>query len=181
MDRKRIFTIPNFISFFRLLLTIPVGIFLWREDYLALALVIALGIASDFLDGILARRLRQISDLGKMLDPLADKLAIGLTAIILYLKNQMPLWLVILIVGRDIAILIGGLFYAKKFNQVVPSNVIGKITANVLAITLVSYIFQIKHLMQFFSILAVIFVVISSISYLIRLINHLQGKKALIP
>ena len=179
MDRKQIFTIPNIISFFRLLLSIPVGFFLWKENYLALALVIVLGISSDFLDGILARRLKQISEPGKILDPLADKLGIGVATIILYLKSQMPLWLVILIVGRDVAIMIGGLFYARKFKLVIPSNIIGKITTNVLAVTLVSYIFQVDILMQIFSILTVIFVVISSISYLMRLVHHLQGKKAL--
>jgi len=176
LDRKQIFTIPNFISFFRLLLLIPVGIFLWNENYLAMGIVIVIGVASDFLDGILARHLNQVSELGKILDPLADKFAIGLTTIILYLKNQMPLWLVIIIIGRDVAILLGGLFYAKKFKFITPSNIIGKITANVLAVTLISYIFQIQLLITVFSGLTVVFVILSSASYLLRLMKHLQGK-----
>jgi len=146
-----------------------------------MGLIIVIGVASDFLDGILARRLNQISEMGKMLDPLADKLVIGLTTVILYLKHQMPLWLVILIIGRDVAILIGGLFYAKRFKFITPSNLIGKITANVLAVTLISYIFQINVLKEIFSALTVIFVFLSSVSYLIRLIYHLQGKKEVVP
>lgn len=177
MNRKKIFTIPNFISFFRLLLLVPVGIFMWNENYLAMGIVILIGVGSDFLDGILARRLHQVSEVGKMLDPLADKLLIGLTTIILYLKQQMPLWLVVLIIGRDVAILISGFFYARKFKFIMPSNLIGKITANVLAITLICYIFQIKVFKEIFSGFAVLFVFLSSVSYLIRLIYHLQGKK----
>ena len=177
LTRDQIFTIPNLISLIRLLLVFPCSYYLLHEQYLLLSIVIAIAIASDFFDGILARKLKQISEFGKMLDPVADKVLVGTTAILLVVKQLMPFWLAAIIVGRDVAILIGGLLYAKRFKFVIPSNIVGKLTANVLAITLISYIFQIEALQKIFSYLAVVFIALSSVSYLIRLYLHFKGKK----
>ncbi len=79
-------TVPNFISFFRILL-IPVFGVLFYNDYLAWSLVIlVVSGLTDFVDGKIARKFNQISELGKMLDPLADKLTQITIAIILFLK-----------------------------------------------------------------------------------------------
>lgn len=79
-------TIPNFISFFRILL-IPVFGVLFRQGHLGWALiVIVVSGLTDFVDGKIARKFNQISELGKMLDPLADKLTQITLAILLFLE-----------------------------------------------------------------------------------------------
>ena len=79
-------TIPNFISFVRILL-IPVFAVLFRNDQLVWALVIVvISGLTDFVDGKIARKFNQISDLGKLLDPLADKLTQITLAILLFLE-----------------------------------------------------------------------------------------------
>lgn len=167
----RILTVPNLISIFRILLIFPLVIYIWQNNLTIVIILVLIAIVTDFLDGIIARRFNQISELGKILDPLADKLASGTVLIVLYLKQQVPLWLVIIIVGRDLTIMLAALFLAKKYKLVTPSNLIGKITANVLAVMIVSYIFNIEILQKIFTPLVIIFVILSSYSYLKRFIK----------
>ncbi|MFB4317115.1 CDP-alcohol phosphatidyltransferase family protein [Actinomadura sp. 21ATH] len=100
----RIWTVPNALSFARLL---GVPLFLWlvlvEADWWALGLLVAAGL-SDWLDGKLARMLNQTSRLGVVLDPAADRLYILATLVGLTVRDIIPLWLVVLLVGREVAI-----------------------------------------------------------------------------
>ncbi len=104
-ETDRIWTIPNALSVLRLL---GVPLFLWlllgpHEDGWAL-LILALSGFTDWLDGVLARKLNQMSRFGALLDPLADRLYILATLVGLVLRHVIPLWLAILIVGRDVIV-----------------------------------------------------------------------------
>ena len=99
----RVFTIPNLLSMARLL---GVPIFLWlilvpQADGLAVALLVVSGI-TDYLDGYLARRLNQISRLGQLLDPIADRLYILAILVGLLVRVIFPWWLVALLIHRDV-------------------------------------------------------------------------------
>jgi cardiolipin synthase len=98
----RILTIPNVISLLRLAL-VPVfaGLILRGEDAWALG-VLALSGASDWLDGFIARRFDQVSRLGRVLDPAADRLFILVTLVALVWHDAIPLWLVVALVTRDV-------------------------------------------------------------------------------
>lgn len=102
MSQDRVWTVPNAISLARLLL---VPVFAWLiaagHDLAALA-VLALAGFSDWLDGVLARRLDQSSRLGAMLDPAADRLYILVTLVMLAWREIVPWWLVVVLVGRDL-------------------------------------------------------------------------------
>ncbi|UCE04874.1 MAG: CDP-alcohol phosphatidyltransferase family protein [bacterium] len=163
---NRFLTIPNLISIFRILLIFPLALCIWHNHLNIVLVLLLVTIASDFIDGIIARRFNQISEWGKILDPLADKLAIGTILIVLYFKQQVPLWLVIIVIGRDLAIIVAGLLLAKKYRHVIPSNFLGKMTANVLAVMLISYIFNIEILEKIFTPLAILFIFLSSFNYL---------------
>jgi len=173
----RFFTIPNLLSIFRILLIIPISYYVWHDNLKIVFVLIIIGIVTDYLDGIIARRFNQISEWGKILDPLADKLAIGTLLIVLHLKQEVPLWLVILVIGRDFAILVAGLFVAKKYRMITPSNFIGKCTANILTAMVITYIFHLEILITIFTLLAVFFVGLSSFSYLINVIKIHFSKK----
>lgn len=99
----RVLTIPNALSILRLL---GVPLFLWlllgpHADGWALVVLMVSGF-TDWADGVLARRLNQMSNLGALLDPLADRLYILATLAGLVLRHIIPLWLAVLIVGRDV-------------------------------------------------------------------------------
>lgn len=99
---SRIATIPNAISAVRLLL-VPVFTVLLLNDHDLWALgVLMVSGASDWLDGVLARSLDQQSRLGELLDPSADRLFILVTLIVLALRDVVPVWLLVAIVGRDV-------------------------------------------------------------------------------
>ncbi len=97
----RVWTIPNALSLLRLVL---VPVFFWlilsRNDGWALIVLVISGF-SDYLDGTLARRWGQVSRLGQLLDPLADRLYILSTLLGLAWREVIPWWLVLAIVGRD--------------------------------------------------------------------------------
>ncbi len=106
VQTDRILTVPNIISFIRLL---GVPLFLWlilvpQADGWALVLLVASGI-SDWLDGKIARATGQISRLGQVLDPIADRLYIAAALLGLALRGIIPWWLVGLLVARDLVLL----------------------------------------------------------------------------
>jgi cardiolipin synthase len=102
----RVLTVPNALSFLRLLL-IPV--FLWlvlveRADIAAVGVLAVSGI-TDWADGVIARRTGQMTRLGRLLDPLVDRLTIAATLIGLALRDLVPWWLVGLLVARELLLL----------------------------------------------------------------------------
>ena len=102
----RVLTVPNALSALRL---VGVPFFLWlilaHHDGWALVLLMVSGF-TDYLDGKIARRFGLISPLGKLLDPAADRLYILATLIGLAARHIIPLWLLIVLVGRDVALLL---------------------------------------------------------------------------
>jgi cardiolipin synthase len=98
----RVWTVPNLLSVIRLI-TIP--IFAWlalvpEQDALA-ALVLALGSITDYFDGMLARRWDQVTRLGQLLDPIADRLSTVTVLVVFLVRGIVPLWFVALLVLRD--------------------------------------------------------------------------------
>lgn len=104
MVSERIWTVPNVISGLRLLLVPVFGVLIFAEqDMAALAVLVVAG-ASDWIDGVIARRFDQASRLGQLLDPAADRLYILVTLVGLAWRDFVPWWLVLVIVGRDVVL-----------------------------------------------------------------------------
>jgi cardiolipin synthase len=124
---SRIFTIPNVLSFIRLLL-VPVflGLIVAGQDGFAL-LVLVVSSATDYLDGVLARGLNQVSRLGQLLDPAADRLFIFAALIGLAIRDVIPWWLFVIIVGRDVMLLVLGIVLANHGYGPLPVHHLGKI------------------------------------------------------
>ncbi|HXH03086.1 MAG TPA: CDP-alcohol phosphatidyltransferase family protein [Candidatus Competibacteraceae bacterium] len=103
--------LPNLISLLRILLVVPSLWLLLRQRYDATLALVVVAALSDGLDGFLARRYGWSSRLGGILDPLADKLLlIGLFLVLGWL-GELPWWLVLLALGRDLLIMGGALAY----------------------------------------------------------------------
>jgi cardiolipin synthase len=103
--------IPNLITLARLLLVPPIVVALLSDRYdVALALFVAAG-ASDALDGFLAKRFDWTSRLGGLLDPIADKLLLVSCYLALTWQGLLPVWLTVLVIGRDVVILAGAVLY----------------------------------------------------------------------
>ena len=109
--------IPNSITFLRILLVAPLLVAMAVGDYgLALLLFVAAGV-SDALDGFLAKRFHWESRLGAALDPLADKLLMVASYLMLGAQGHLPVWLVAVVIGRDLVILLGAATYRLLFGS----------------------------------------------------------------
>ncbi len=125
---KSIFTLPNSLTFFRVA-CIPILVLLLffshkATSFLA-ALVFALASISDLLDGFLARRRKMVTTFGQFLDPLADKLIVSAALIMLIPLGRVPAWMVVVIVGRELAIT-GLRTIAVSEGKVISANGLGK-------------------------------------------------------
>ena len=119
-------SIPNMLSILRLLL-VPVFLSLLIYDQFAWALlVLATASFTDWLDGVIARKFNQITNLGKVLDPSADRLFIFATLIGLTLNGNIPWWLAAVIVARDLLLLVGYFVSANHGYGPLPVHFIGK-------------------------------------------------------
>lgn len=125
-DSNRVLTVPNLLSFGRILL-IPVFVALLLNDGTEMAGLILWGavLATDWVDGTIARRTGQVSELGKILDPVADRLAIAAGLIALVVRGAFPLWAALLILVRDVAILLAGVALLRR-GQRIDVRFIGK-------------------------------------------------------
>lgn len=106
--------IPNLISFLRLLLTIPVVYLLIQQEFTAALILFAISGFSDGLDGFLAKHYGWESRLGGLLDPLADKALLMTSFLVLGGLGLIPVWLVALVIFRDLLIVGGALYYHFK-------------------------------------------------------------------
>jgi CDP-diacylglycerol--glycerol-3-phosphate 3-phosphatidyltransferase len=141
--RNRIWTWSNGLSFLRVLLIIPVFDALKDNDPWRFVVLALVGVATDFLDGILARRLDQMSDVGRVIDPLADKIAVVGTACFLAFSKSpsygFPVWFLGFLLVREAAILVCGLIAVRRRHAVMESNRPGKNSAFATAVVIFLY------------------------------------------
>ncbi len=120
-------TVPNALSAIRILL-IPAFVVLIAERSTRLAgfLVMAAVVSTDWVDGYLARRTGQVSELGKLLDPLADRLALAAALITLVVTDLFPLWAALLVLSRDAVVLVAAAWLAVTRGPRIEVRAIGK-------------------------------------------------------
>lgn len=124
---NRILTIPNLLSFARLLLVPVFLVLLMQGQDAAALLVLAISSLTDFLDGYIARRFNQMSRLGQLLDPAADRAYIFAAIIGLASRELVPWWIVAIIVGRDVLLLALGVVLANHGFGPLPVHQLGKV------------------------------------------------------
>jgi cardiolipin synthase len=110
--------IPNAITVVRVLLVIPTAWCLIEEQYVEALVLMAVAGASDAVDGWLARRFDWVSWFGAALDPLADKILVGVLFVTLTVKGILPLWVAGIAIGRDLVILAGATVYRLLFKHI---------------------------------------------------------------
>jgi len=122
----RVLTLPNVLSALRL---VGVPVFLWllftHQDIWAFV-VLALSGLTDYLDGKIARRFNLVSRVGQLLDPLADRLYVLTTLVALTIRDIIPLWLLIVLVGRDLFMGVVILLLKRVGQTGLPVHFVGK-------------------------------------------------------
>jgi cardiolipin synthase len=124
-DWKKLANLPNALTVSRIIL---IGVFLWvffEGMYYPAVMVFALAGATDLLDGYFARKNGQITWLGKLLDPVADKLMVCAALVVLAVRGWSPWWLLMVVAMKEALMMLGGLALLKK-NIVVQAQPVGK-------------------------------------------------------
>lgn len=143
-----VLTLPNILSLLRLLM-IPLIVLMMINvndalfPYLLATYIIAVFL--DFLDGFIARRFSQESEVGRIIDPLADKALVLSILVTLTIRFGFPLWLAAFIILRDILILWASVLLYKKKRIVKPSLVVGKFTFGLLSLLIFTFIIDLHE------------------------------------
>lgn len=129
---NRILTVPNLISAIRLCL-VPIFLVLLLNGYNLMAtFLFALAASTDWVDGQIARRTNQVSRLGQLLDPAVDRILMICGVLGLFLVGRLPLWIILVVIGRDLLLLLGGVYLLKRWKARVAVIYSGKVATTLL-------------------------------------------------
>lgn len=124
---RDLITVPNLITYFRLLLVFPFVWFFVNENYLLAGIMIGLSGLSDCFDGFFARKLNQVTSLGKILDPIADKITLVAVAVCMVIYEPRILPIMMILVVKEFLMLLGGFILLLRKLTPPPANIFGKI------------------------------------------------------
>ncbi|MEX2435754.1 MAG: CDP-alcohol phosphatidyltransferase family protein [Balneolaceae bacterium] len=178
--RDYIYTWSNFISLTRVLVAFPIIYLHIENDYqvdTAITGLVVYGVLSDYLDGLVARWRNEISELGKVLDPVADKLMAFFLFMYTVWLGWIPLWYFGLGVTRDLLIMAGSAHIKKKRGKVAMSIMSGKVSVNAMAIYWMAVFFfpEAVRVHQFLIVVSVVLMIVSFIEYKKRYYKIIKG------
>ena len=132
--------IPNVLSIFRIVILIPFVKYVLKEDYIMSGLILIISGISDILDGIIARKFNQVTDIGKMLDPVADKITLVTIMICVSIKFPKMLDFMIILVIKDILMLGAGVILLKNNKTPPAAKWYGKLSTIIFYISVICII-----------------------------------------
>jgi CDP-diacylglycerol--glycerol-3-phosphate 3-phosphatidyltransferase len=168
LELGKVLTLPNFLSISRLFLLPLILLTLATKQSVTALILMLLSWISDALDGYLARKMNLVSNLGKVLDHLVDKIWVGTILVTLVLVKGLPVYIAAAVIIRDLLIVFGSSFIANSQKNIVSSNFIGKVAGFLFALIIVIYTLDIKkfEFIKNYLLLAVLIaIILSSINY----------------
>ena len=178
LDFKKIYTLPNVLSIIRLLMVLPFILLIKNQENTWFIILALAAMATDWLDGYFARKWNQISNLGMILDPLADKVNTAGVVLALHAYQDFSLWLALLIVARDFFIVIGAFLIFRRKKMITTSNIPGKIAVFFIASAVVIFVLDFPMIFRIFLYIALLFIILSILSYLKNFIAMISGNKS---
>ncbi len=176
--------LPNILSILRLCM-VPLFVVVYfsglKDAHFLALLVYALATFTDFLDGYLARKLNCITNMGKVLDPLGDKMLTAAVLVCLLIDGLLPGWLVLIVLVKEALMGVGGLLIHRKARvEIPPSNYIGKTATVLFFVTCaVLMLFPVGHDLAVALVGAAVVVSIAAfVSYLCRFIRIMKQSKS---
>jgi cardiolipin synthase len=170
-------TLSNILTVSRLFMLPVIVYMLVRRQNVAAFVVLGLSLLTDVVDGFLARRFHQESELGKLLDPLCDKISLAVVLTTLVSLRELPLWMAIVVVMRDILILLGSFFVYSHRAYVFKSNILGKITGFLFGALILAYTIRLRTIGIWIMYAAIVFMTATFITYTYRYITIMKGDK----
>lgn len=175
IKRTDFFLLPNLLTILRLLTYPFIFYFLKKGDLLLAVVFMVVAAATDVLDGFFARALSQISDLGKILDPLVDKLGMGVFIAYVTLYKGFPLWACVLVILKEVLTLVASLFVIRKRRIVPVSAFWGKLNALVWGFVVLFYILELNSIKKIFLGIGVAVISMAALSYGRTFVKGMKG------
>jgi CDP-diacylglycerol--glycerol-3-phosphate 3-phosphatidyltransferase len=169
---------PNIVTLARLALVVPslalaaAGLRFWAAS------LVGLMFATDGLDGYLARRLGRVTELGKILDPAVDKLAVGALLLFLVVSGEFPVWAFLLVIARDVSIAAAGAAIARRTGSVPSALPAGKVALCVLAAVVIIFVADLERLEPAALIVLALAVVASGAAYAVAAARFFRADAA---
>jgi CDP-diacylglycerol--glycerol-3-phosphate 3-phosphatidyltransferase len=169
----------NLLSISRAAMAIPFAFVMLAEtpsSRLWGGVIMVAAALTDKFDGVLARKYNQITQWGRVLDPIADKIAVGTVAIVLLALGNIPVWFVAAVLARDALIFSGGMYVRKKKGVILESNEAGKWAVGIVSLALFLMVLNAQSVLVDISLLAsVALLVVSFAMYLMRFKEVMKG------
>jgi len=161
--------IPNLLSIIRIGLVYPILNNILMSNFLVSLGYFLIASLTDALDGFLARRMNWQTYLGTILDPVADKLLLSGTILFLWLNSYIPIYIFVIFIGRDIAILLGAAVHMTLIESETPlPNILGKLTTGLqIAYIVIIFIFEIFGVATSLLLLDIFIVIVTLLSLLV--------------
>ncbi|RKX70836.1 hypothetical protein DRP53_03585 [candidate division WOR-3 bacterium] len=169
------FTISNLISSLRLFLIPPLVISIINQNMRLALILIIIAYLSDIADGLLARLLNQESELGKVIDPLTDKLILIAVLLSLVIIDRFPFWALIILSVREAIVISAGIYLLSTRRRVIPASWFGKVAGWVIGAMVIIYIVNFKPLLRVSLYAAIALMALSLIKYSQDFTTTLRG------
>ena len=158
--------IPNLLSIVRIGLVYPILNNILMSNFLVSLGYFLIASLTDALDGFLARRMNWQTYLGTILDPVADKLLLSGTILFLWLNSYIPIYIFVIFIGRDIAILLGAAVHMTLIESETPlPNILGKLTTGLqIAYIVIVFIFEIFNVAASLLLLDIFIIIVTLLS-----------------
>lgn len=186
----KFWTIPNVLTLLRLVLSVPLAYLVYVDGSIFwILLLLILAMATDWFDGRVARWSQAVSDWGKVLDPLVDKIGGSFVVIAVVLRasnvpgepGYLPLWLLLLLLVRDLVLVVGGITLGRRTGFVVQSIWSGKAAVSALALTVLAAILRADpEVMRFCVWLTAVLLTYSFLVYFFRFFRYIRNRQQLI-
>ena len=138
---KDFLTVPNLLTYLRILLIGPFVYLFLNQEYIWAMVTVGVSALSDCCDGFIARRFNQVTDLGKMLDPIADKLPLLAVMVCITILTPIVLPIMLILILKDVVMLIGGTYMIKKGLQPPAAKWYGKVGTIVFYFSVILIVF----------------------------------------
>jgi CDP-diacylglycerol---glycerol-3-phosphate 3-phosphatidyltransferase len=172
MTPERVWTLSNILSILRGAMGFPIALLLSREQMISATILIFLAIISDALDGMIARRTNQVTNLGKALDPIADKMCILTVMLFLIIEGRIPIQFLLFIGIRDLAIAIMSVYLMNVKGMVVGSVFSGKVSIVFITAAMLSFIYNLTSVQRPLIYTTYVALIISFIQYFIIFLKN---------